>query len=75
MQNKGFGKTLLDFVENVVFEKQGSLILLKSLKMYEWVTNFYIKCGYKIITSADEIPEAKTYLPVEVWEYLLGKTF
>ncbi|MBQ7613267.1 MAG: GNAT family N-acetyltransferase, partial [Spirochaetaceae bacterium] len=75
LQHKGFGKMLLDFVENLVNEKKGKVILLKSIQMFDMVTNFYIKCGYKIITTADEISEAKTYLPVEPWEYLFGKVF
>lgn len=75
LQHKGFGKMLLDFIENLVNEKKGKVILLKSIQMFDMVTNFYIKCGYKIITTADEISEAKTYLPVEPWEYLFGKVF
>ena len=73
LQRKGFGKTLLGHVENIVREKNGKVILLKSIKMFDLVTNFYTKCGYKIITTDDEITEAKTYLPVEPWEYLFAK--
>ncbi|MEL5720026.1 MAG: GNAT family N-acetyltransferase [Treponemataceae bacterium] len=74
-QRHGFGKMLLDFAENLIFNEENlNAIALKALKKCDCAVDFYKKNGYKPIVDCNNGNEIfSSYFPLNPWEVLMVK--
>ena len=74
IQRKGYGKYILNFIEQKAKHIGLEYLILKALKMFEWTIEFYKKNGFTILDKKeDELPFITEYIPPAKWEAVMIK--
>ena len=74
IQRKGYGKYILNFIEQEAKHIGLEYLILKALKMFEWTIEFYKKNGFTIFDKKeDELPFITEYIPPAKWEVVMIK--
>ena len=75
IQRKGYGKHILNFIEQEAKHIGLEYLILKALKMFEWTIEFYKKNGFTIFDKKeDELPFITEYIPPAKWEAVMIKS-
>lgn len=74
IQRKGYGKYILNFIEQEAKHIGLEYLILKALKMFEWTIEFYKKNGFTILDEKeDKLPFITEYIPPAKWEAVMIK--
>ena len=74
IQRKGYGKYILNFIEQEAKHIGLEYLILKALKMFKWPIEFYKKNGFTILNEKeDELPFITEYIPPAKWEAVMIK--